>query len=297
MKTIRYALVLLLLLCTSPAHTAEISIGVDIAEYPDMVLVPDYPVYYAPAVGMNYFFYDGDFWMYQDDNWYRSPWYDGPWERVYPEDVPDVLLQVPVRYYMQPPAYFFSWWNEDPPHWGEHWGRDWERHRHGWNNRDQRQHDEPAPLPEYQRHYPGDRYPTRIDRQHELKQKYYPYQAHDPLALQHHKTQPVESAPVLQNRDRVPGAAHPTQRNIQRTNPLPQDNQEVQRKRVKGRDTAVLPQPAHMEVQPRPQQARPETIHNEKRLPRTENVEIRRSERDAVQEKTRGVEKERNRER
>ena len=42
--------------------------------------VPGYPVYYAPDIGGNYFFYDGRYWVYQDDNWYSSSWYNGPWD-------------------------------------------------------------------------------------------------------------------------------------------------------------------------------------------------------------------------
>ena len=47
MKKIHCTLVLLLALCSTPAGAAEISIGVEISEYPEMVLVPGYPVYYA----------------------------------------------------------------------------------------------------------------------------------------------------------------------------------------------------------------------------------------------------------
>ncbi len=302
MKQFYCTLVLLLALCTVPAGAAEISVGVDISEYPELALVPDYPVYYAPAVGANYFFYDGDFWMYQDDNWYRSPWYDGPWERVAAEDVPDILLQVPVRYYMQPPAYFFIWWYDDPPHWGEHWGHDWERHRLGWNRRDHRLHDKPAPLPDYQRQYSGDRYPVLIEQQRELQHKNYRYQERDPLVLRHSQVQPSQSAPLPQNRDRVPEAAGQMQHDVQRTNPHTQGNPQVRRIPQGERETehgpaASSPQPQRMEAQPRTQQARPETVHPGENVRGTEGAESRRSERDTRQEQNRSEEKERSRER
>jgi hypothetical protein len=302
MKQIYCMLVLLLALCSVPAGAAEISFGVDISEYPELVLVPDYPVYYAPAVGANYFFYDGDFWMYQDDNWYQSPWYDGPWERVAAEDVPDILLQVPVRYYMQPPAYFFSWWYDDPPHWGEHWGHDWERHRHGWNKRDHRLHDKPAPLPDYQREYSGDRYPVLIEQQRELRHKNYRYRERDPLVLRHRQTQPIQSAPVLQTRERVPQAVGQLQHNVQRTNPLPQGNPEdrriSQRESVKEPGAAAASQqPQRTEAQPRSQQARPKAVRHEENVRGTEGAELRRSEPDTRQEQNRSEEKERGRER
>ena len=41
--------------------------------------VPGYPVYYAPGLVSNYFFNDGMYWVYQDDNRYASSWHNGPW--------------------------------------------------------------------------------------------------------------------------------------------------------------------------------------------------------------------------
>lgn len=300
MKKIHCTLVLLLALGSAPACADEISLGADISEFPELVLVPGYPVYYAPDVSANYFFYDGDFWMYQDDNWYRSPWYDGPWERVAAEDVPDALLQIPVRYYVQPPVYFFSWWYDDPPHWGEHWGRDWERHRHGWDKDDRRRRDRPAPLPEYQRQYSGDRYPVLIEQQRQLRHKNYRYQPRDPMVLQHRQMQPAQNLPVPQNRERVPEAAGTSQHNVPRTNP--QGNPEVQRlqqrERVKEQGPAVAsPQPQRSEAQPRIQRAPPEAVHREENVRGTEGAETRRQERESGQVPNRTEERERNRDR
>ena len=58
-----------------------VSIGINVPVYPQLVRVPGYPVYYAPQVNSNYFFYDGAYWVYQGDNWYSSAWYNGPWNR------------------------------------------------------------------------------------------------------------------------------------------------------------------------------------------------------------------------
>ena len=102
--------------------------------YPTLVLVPGYPVYYAPQLNSNYFFYDGMYWVYQADNWYASSWYNGPWVLVAPVAVPVFVLRVPVRYYRQPPLYFRAWSPNAPPRWGEHWGNAWEQRRRGWDN-------------------------------------------------------------------------------------------------------------------------------------------------------------------
>ena len=110
-----------------------VNIGIDVPSFPELTLVPGYPVYYDPRADSNYFFYDGVYWVYQDDNWYASSWYDGPWQLVRPEYVPIYVLRVPVRYYRRPPPYFRDWRGDRPPRWGEHWGRDWEQRRAGWD--------------------------------------------------------------------------------------------------------------------------------------------------------------------
>ena len=77
------------------------SIGINLPAYPQLQRVPGYPVYYAPGMNSNYFFYDGLYWVYQGDNWYASSWYNGPWGLVDPVDVPVFVLRVPVRYYRE----------------------------------------------------------------------------------------------------------------------------------------------------------------------------------------------------
>jgi hypothetical protein len=42
-----------------------VSIGINLPYYPDLVRVPGYPVYYAPRLDSNFFFYDGMYWVYQ----------------------------------------------------------------------------------------------------------------------------------------------------------------------------------------------------------------------------------------
>ncbi len=136
-----------------------VSIGINMPMYPQFVRVPNYPVYYAPQLQANFFFYDGMYWVYQQDNWYSSTWYNGPWWQVAPQVVPLFVLRIPVRYYRNPPVYFRGWQSDAPPRWGEHWGNDWSQQRSGWDRWDRRVAPAPAPLPTYQRQYSGDRYP------------------------------------------------------------------------------------------------------------------------------------------
>ncbi len=113
--------------------TPGVSIGFNVPTYPQLVRVPGYPVYYAPGLNANYFFYDGMYWIYQGDNWYTSSWYNGPWNLVAPDYVPAYVLRVPVRYYRAPPVYFRGWRADAPPRWGDHWGGGWSQAHRGWD--------------------------------------------------------------------------------------------------------------------------------------------------------------------
>ncbi|WP_372524808.1 hypothetical protein [Piscinibacter sp.] len=171
-----------------------VSIGINLPAYPELVPVPGYPVYYAPRANSNYFFYDGMYWVYLQDNWYASSWYNGPWGLVAPEVVPVFVLRVPVRYYRQPPVYFRGWRSDAPPHWGEHWGHDWNQRRRGWDHWDRRAVPAPAPLPAYQRQYSGNRYP-HVEQQQVLHNQQYRYQPRDAVVQQHYQAQRAQGAP------------------------------------------------------------------------------------------------------
>jgi hypothetical protein len=171
-----------------------VNIGINVPTYPNLVPVPGYPVYYAPGMSSNYFFYDGMYWVYQNDNWYSSTWYNGPWGQVPPEAVPLFILRVPVRYYRRPPGFFHGWASGGAPHWGEHFGPGWTEHHGGWDKWDHASAPRAAPLPTYQRSYSGNRYPAPEQQQAMHNQNYH-YQPHEAVVQQHFQTQ---SAPHVQ---------------------------------------------------------------------------------------------------
>jgi hypothetical protein len=223
MQKIRYGLIALLLLCSVSAAEAQISIGIGLPNvsiginlplFPELVRVPGYPVYYAPRMDANYFFYDGMYWVYLDDNWYASSWYNGPWSLVDPEIVPLFILRIPVYYYRQPPMYFRGWQSNAPPRWGQHWGHGWEQRRSGWDRWNRRSAPAPAPLPVYQRQYSRDRYP-RVEQQQTLRSQHYHYQPRDTIVRQHFKQQAGQKQPA------------PAQRGKQEAPPM--KKQELQR--------------------------------------------------------------------
>ena len=214
-------IVLSMLLCSIASAEAQvsvgialpgISIGINLPVYPDLERIPGYPVYYAPRLNSNYFFYDGMYWVYQQDNWYASSWYNGPWALVDPDAVPLFILRIPVRYYREPPAYFRGWSSDAPPRWGDHWGNAWEQHRQGWDNWNRSAVPAPAPLPIYQRQYSGNRYP-RAEQQQVLERQHYRYQPRDAVVRQQFQAQAAQNAPAASLP--VRSAAHPQARSPQ----------------------------------------------------------------------------------
>lgn len=319
MNRIRHVLVMLWALYSVPSNAEvsiqvglpRVSIGINLPVFPELVVVPGYPVYYAPQLEANFFFYDGEYWVYQDDNWYSSSWYNGPWEIVYPEFVPVFILRIPVYYYRRPPTFFLGWRPHEPPRWGDHWGRDWERHRSGWDHWDHGIHHEPAPLPLYQRHYTGDHYPRQAERQHELHRRNYRYQPRDP-EVQEWNRRPVEQGrpvqpvprqngstprepleqgrPVLLDNNRSPKARGPMQQDTQRPVPHQQDNTNPphtslpQRGSAGDRESApVTPRQGRGESQIRRQQSRPEGVPHEQ-IQQYQNREIRQQDRETRQQ-------------
>ncbi len=127
MQMKRFVLALLLAAAAVLPAAAQTyyDVDVDLPAYPEMQPVPESPVYYAPGVDSNYFFYDGLYWDFYNDAWYSSAWYNGPWQFVDPVYVPTYILWVPIRFYRRPPAYFRAWNAGRSPRWSEHWGRDW----------------------------------------------------------------------------------------------------------------------------------------------------------------------------
>jgi hypothetical protein len=192
-----------------PAQAAisiGINIGVNMPLYPRLVLIPGYPVYYDPAADANYFFYDGLYWVLNDDRWYSSTWYDGPWDEIDEYDVPVYLLRVPVRYYVRPPVYFQGWRRDAPPRWDEHWGPQWHERRHDWDRWNRQAVPRPAPLPAYQRNYSGGHYPRAPQQQNVIRGEHYRYTPHEQT------TRRVQQEIVQPGARQGRGQAHDAQR-------------------------------------------------------------------------------------
>ena len=223
-----------------------VSIGINMPAYPQLVRVPGYPVYYAPSVNSNYFFYDGLYWVYQDDDWYSSDWYNGPWQLVGPTYVPLFVLRVPVRYYREPPIYFGGWRPDAAPRWGDHWGHDWQNRRRGWDQWDRRRAPAAAPLPAYQRNYSGDRYPRAAEQQRAVRAENYRYQPREAVSRQQFQERGGDAAPArAEPRQQAPAQA-PQQRSVP---PPPRSQPEQPARAVPSQPHSPPDQPRQREQQ------------------------------------------------
>jgi len=80
-----------------------------------MVVVPGTPVYHAPSVPYNYFYYHWQYYLYHKATWFVAMHYNGPWTVIALEHVPEPILTVPVAYYKVPPS---NWKKKGgPPPW------------------------------------------------------------------------------------------------------------------------------------------------------------------------------------
>src|SRR5207247_9380016 len=115
-------------LLAAPARAADVHIGINIGvppprppvvveAPPPLVVVPRTPVYYAPSLPYNYFYYGGLYYTLHDDHWFYAASFNGPWSFVTVERVPRPILAVPVGYYHVRPEH---WKKHGPPPWAGH---------------------------------------------------------------------------------------------------------------------------------------------------------------------------------
>jgi hypothetical protein len=102
-------------------NTPDVSFGLNIGATPKLVPVQGLPVYHAPSVQHNYFFYSGHYYLFHEGGWYSAVHHNGPWAAVAVHRVPQPILAVPVTYYKVPPGHAKK---------GEHWKKDKHRDKH-----------------------------------------------------------------------------------------------------------------------------------------------------------------------
>ena len=120
---------LALALWIAPAEAGDVNVGINIgvpappaiviAAPPQLAVVPGSPVFYAPALEVNFFSYGGRYYTYSGGAWFMSRHYRGPWSYVAVAHVPPPVLAVPVAYYRVPPGHVKKF-SGGPPHGNPH---------------------------------------------------------------------------------------------------------------------------------------------------------------------------------
>ena len=104
---------------TATASDVKINIGLGVPPIvltapPQLVVVPGTPVYYAPDVSANLFFYKGRYYTVANGVWAMAPAYTGPWAVIQIGQVPAPVVAVPIEYYKIPPGQLKK---HGPPPW------------------------------------------------------------------------------------------------------------------------------------------------------------------------------------
>jgi len=116
-------------------RTDNVHLGIRIGEEPRLVVVPGTPVYEAPALQYNYFYYNGGYYLYRGGDWFWATSYNGPWTVISIAQVPRPILRVPAEHYRERPAH---WKRGGPPPWAEA-QRHEQRHERGPEPRHERE--------------------------------------------------------------------------------------------------------------------------------------------------------------
>src|SRR5512143_2930860 len=113
-----------------PAPVVVAPQPVYVEQPPEMVLMPQSNVYFAPGVSVDLFFYDNRWWNRRGDRWYRASGYNGPWVAVGRRHVPVPVYRVPANYrtvYVhEKPMPYGQWKKAHGIHGGKH-----KRYKHG----------------------------------------------------------------------------------------------------------------------------------------------------------------------
>ena len=110
----------------APAPVVVAPQPVYVEEPPEMVVIPQSNVYFAPGVSVDLFFYDNRWWNRRGDRWYRASGYNGPWVAVGQRHVPAPVYRVPANYrtvYVhEKPMPYGQWKKAHGIHGGKHKG-------------------------------------------------------------------------------------------------------------------------------------------------------------------------------
>lgn len=80
----------------APAYPSEYE-TLDLAAPPDFIEPPELGFYVAVGVPFDLFFFNNMYYLYRNDCWYSSRYYNGPWSGIYHRNVPYALHRYPFE--------------------------------------------------------------------------------------------------------------------------------------------------------------------------------------------------------
>jgi hypothetical protein len=132
------------------AGVAQVSLAIHIgspppyrfAAPPEVAVIPGTYVYAVPDIGMDVFFYSGDWYRPYEGRWFRARSYNGPWAYCPDPRVPRALVELPQEFHRIPPGRHRIPYGQLKKNWAG-WERDryWEKER-GWHGRPEERREE-----------------------------------------------------------------------------------------------------------------------------------------------------------
>jgi hypothetical protein len=151
MKQIVLLVVALVFVLSMPlvaaAGDVNISIGITAPPLvfggpPDVVVVPSGQsyIYMVPDM-IGIYFYNGYWYRFYENHWFRATIYSGPWAYIYTSRVPRVILNVPLDYFRHlPPGYHRIHYGDLHRNWRT-WDNNRYWHRYDWYKRELKAHE------------------------------------------------------------------------------------------------------------------------------------------------------------
>jgi hypothetical protein len=90
---------------------------------PQVYLIPQTPVYYAPSYDIPMFLFSGHWYTPSNGYWFRASSYSGPWRYIHHRKVPVVLHTIPSRYYSHKHKDYHEQRFSPPGHQNEYWNK------------------------------------------------------------------------------------------------------------------------------------------------------------------------------
>ncbi len=156
-KSLILFLVVPLLLIMAGIGMARVNVDVNIglppvytfSEPPELVVIPNTYVYFAPGADLDIVFYHGYWYRPYNGYWYRGSGYNGPWRHIGRDRVPRHIINLPPDYrrsYHDHPRIPYGHVHDNWNRWerGRYWDkRQWKHEQRDWQHErreDRREH-------------------------------------------------------------------------------------------------------------------------------------------------------------